>query len=159
MGHKLLFPIVFLFGLGPAPAVASPDPEALDTPTFHALRALGAHYQRGGSSPEIGFDCSGLVTHVFERAWGILLPRNAHAQAAVGKPIGRQRDLEPGDLVFYNTRNRPYSHVGIYVGDGRFVHAPRPGKRVRAERMDHPYWRARFNGGRRLPAPARFIDK
>ncbi len=150
MGYKLLFPIAFLIALAPAPAAASPDPEALDSPMFHALLALGANYRRGGSSPETGFDCSGLVSYVFERAWGILLPRNARAQASVGRPIRRRQDLEPGDLVFYNTRNRPYSHVGIYVGDGRFVHAPRPGKHVRAERMDDPYWRARFNGARRL---------
>lgn len=150
MGHKLLFMTVFLTGLVPAPASASPHAEALDSPIFHALLALGAHYRLGGSSPEIGFDRSGLVSYVFERAWGVLLPRNVAAQATVGMPIKRHQELEPGDLVLYNTRNSPYSHVGIYVGDGRFVHAPRPGKRVRAESVDNPYWRARFNGARRL---------
>lgn len=159
MGHKLLFPIVFLVGLTPGPARASPDPEALDSPIFHALLALGAHYRLGGKSPEAGFDCSGLVSYVFERAWGVLLPRNAHAQATVGKPIRQRHDLQPGDLVFYNTRNTPYSHVGIYVGHGRFVHAPRPGKRVRAESVDHPYWRERFNGARRLYPPPPFVDQ
>lgn len=154
MGHKPLFLIALLLGLAPAPAVASPDPEALDSPKFHALLALGAQYRLGGRSPETGFDCSGLVAHVFERAWGVLLPRNARAQATIGKPIRQLQELEPGDLVFYNTRNSPYSHVGIYVGDGRFVHAPRSGKRVRAERLDSPYWRARFNGARRVDRPA-----
>ena len=153
MRHKPLFLIAFLMGLAHAPALASPDPEALDSPKFHALLALGAQYRLGGRSPETGFDCSGLVAHVFERAWGLLLPRKAEAQAAVGKPIKRLQELEPGDLVFYNTRNSPYSHVGIYVGDGHFVHAPRPGKRVRAERVDSPYWRARFNGARRVDRP------
>lgn len=153
MGHKPLFLIAFLAGLAPAPALASPDAEAIDSPKFHALLAVGTQYRLGGQSPETGFDCSGLVAHVFERAWGLLLPRKAQAQAAVGKPIKRGQELEPGDLVFYNTRNSPYSHVGIYVGDGRFVHAPRPGKRVRTERIDSPYWRARFNGARRVDRP------
>ena len=136
--------------LCPAMSVASPDPEALDSPKFHALLAVGTQYRYGGRSPETGFDCSGLVAHVFERAWGLLLPRRVQEQAGVGEPIRKLTDLEPGDLVFYNTRNRPYSHVGIYVGDGRFVHAPKPGRRVRAERVDSPYWKARFNGARRL---------
>jgi len=153
MRHKLLFLCAFLIWLAPRAAIASPDPEALDSPKFHALLALGAHYRYGGRSPETGFDCSGLVAHVYERAWGVLLPRNAQAQATVGKPIRKLQELEPGDLVFYNTRNRPYSHVGIYVGDGRFVHAPRTGKRVRAESVESPYWRARFNGARRLAPP------
>jgi cell wall-associated NlpC family hydrolase len=153
MRHKVLFLCAFLIGLAPRALLASPDPEVLDSPKFHALLALGAHYRYGGHSPETGFDCSGLVAHVFQRAWGLLLPRRAQAQATVGKPIRRLNELEPGDLVFYNTRNRPYSHVGIYVGDGRFVHAPRPGQRVRAERVDSPYWRARFNGARRLAQP------
>lgn len=140
---------VFLIALAPGIATASPDPEALDSPKFYALLALGAHYRYGGDSPETGFDCSGLVAHVFQRAWGLAMPRRTEEQARLGKPV-RKQDLEPGDLVFYNTRNRAYSHVGIYVGDGRFIHAPRRGQRVRAERVDSPYWKARFNGARRL---------
>jgi cell wall-associated NlpC family hydrolase len=143
----------FLIAVAPGVAIASPDPEALDNPKFYALIALGARYQYGGNSPETGSDCSGLVAHVFQRAWGLALPRRADEQAKVGKPVPR-RELEPGDLVFYNTRNSPYSHVGIYVGDGRFIHAPRRGARVRAERVDSPYWRSRFNGARRLAPPA-----
>jgi len=153
MRHAFLFLTASLAGFGPGITLASPDPEALDSPRFHAVLALGANYRYGGSSPETGFDCSGLVTHVFERAWGMVLPRSAHEQAAIGKPVRKLNELEPGDLVFYNTRNSPYSHVGIYVGDGRFIHAPRPGKRVRAERVDSPYWRSRFNGARRLTPP------
>jgi cell wall-associated NlpC family hydrolase len=143
---------VLLIALVPKVVSASPDPEALDHPKFYALIALGAQYRYGGHLPETGFDCSGLVAHVFQRAWGLLLPRGADQQAKLGKPVRRQ-DLEPGDLVFYNTRNRAYSHVGIYVGDGRFIHAPRRGKRVRAESVDSPYWKARFNGARRLAQP------
>jgi cell wall-associated NlpC family hydrolase len=143
---------VFFFALTPGIAFASPDAEALDSPKFHALLALGAHYKYGGHSPETGFDCSGLVAHVFQRAWGMPLPRRVDEQAKLGAPV-RKHELEPGDLVFYNTRNSPYSHVGIYVGDGRFIHAPRRGKRVRAESIDSPYWKARFNGARRLAPP------
>jgi cell wall-associated NlpC family hydrolase len=153
MRHRLAFLAALLIGLAPSMARASPDPEALDQPEFHALLALGARYHYGGRSPETGFDCSGLVAHVFERAWGVLLPRRAQEQATVGKPVKRLHDLEPGDLVFYNTRRTPFSHVGIYMGDGRFIHAPRPGQRVRLENVDNPYWRARFNGARRLARP------
>lgn len=123
-----------------------------DRPLIHALYALGVQYTLGGRSPETGFDCSGLVTHVFERAWGMLLPPGTEALSKVGMPI-KLKELEPGDLVFYNTRNRPYSHVGIYVGEGRFVHAPRPGAQVRVESVQTPYWRTRFNGARRLDPP------
>lgn len=145
--------VLAAFLAAPAAAIATPDPEALDHPKFHALLALGAHYRHGGASPEQGFDCSGLVAHVFQRAWGVKLPRRAQDQARLGKPV-RKSELQPGDLVFYNTRNSAYSHVGIYVGDGRFIHAPRRGARVRAERVDSPYWAARFNGARRLAKPA-----
>lgn len=153
MRHKLLFLGVFLIASAAGTGLASPAPEPLDSPSHHAVLALGTDYRYGGSSPESGFDCSGLVTHVFERAWGVLLPRKAQAQARLGTPIRRPQDLKPGDLVFYNTRNRAFSHVGIYIGDGRFVHAPRPGQKVRAESIERPYWRARFNGGRRLQRP------
>jgi len=147
-------PFFFLSALLPLTAAATPDPEALTSPQYYAQIALGAHYRYGGHSPETGFDCSGLIAHVFERAWGVELPRRADQQAKLGKPIPRSQ-LEPGDLVFYNTRNARYSHVGIYVGDGRFIHAPRRGKRVRAESIDSPYWKARYNGARRLAPPAR----
>jgi cell wall-associated NlpC family hydrolase len=153
MGMRRRVLLVFLIGLAPRITAASPDPEALDNPKYYALLALGAHYRYGGRSPETGFDCSGLVAHVFERAWGVLLPHSAQEQATVGQPIRMIIDLEPGDLVFYNTRNSPYSHVGIYVGDRRFIHAPRAGQRVRAESVDSPYWKARFTGARRLAPP------
>ena len=141
MKHRLLFAGVLL-------AAA----EALASPTLEAVRQVGVPYHYGGNSPETGFDCSGLVAHVFEEAWGLELPRTARALARVGKPV-RFSDLRPGDLVFYNTRNRPYSHVGIYLGDGRFVHAPRRGAKVRIESLETRYWRSRFNGARRLSPP------
>ena len=153
MRYKLLFLYAFLMSAPASPALGSAHPEALDSPRFHALLALGTKYRYGGRSPETGFDCSGLVAHVFEQAWGVALPRQSKSQASVGEPVAKLQDLEPGDLVFYNTRRSRYSHVGIYVGDRRFVHAPRPGQRVRVENVDKPYWRARFNGARRLSPP------
>lgn len=125
-----------------------------DRPLIQAMYTLGAKYVLGGRSPEIGFDCSGLVTHVFERAWGLLLPAGTQALSKVGTPVRKLKELAPGDLVFYNTRNRPNSHVGIYLGDGRFLHAPRPGAQVRIESVETPYWRTRFTGGRRLDPPS-----
>ena len=117
-----------------------------------ALLAVGTPYVRGGSSPDAGFDCSGLVTHVFRQAWGVDLPRSTRQQRWAGRPV-RLAELRAGDLVFYNTRGRPYSHVGIYLGDGRFVHAPKPGAKVRIESTATRYWRTRFNGARRVTPP------
>lgn len=128
---------------------ATPDRER---PLIHALQALGVKYRYGGRTPETGFDCSGLIAHVFERAWGVLLPPSTAALRKVGTAV-KQKDLAPGDLVFYNTRNRPYSHVGIYLGEGRFLHAPRSGAAVRVESVQTAYWRTRFNGARRLDPP------
>jgi len=124
-----------------------------ERPLIQAMQTLGVKYRLGGRSPDTGFDCSGLVTHVFERAWGVLLPPGTEALSKVGTPVARLKELQPGDLVFYNTRNRPYSHVGIYLGDGRFVHAPRPGAKVRVESLQTSYWRERFDGARRLDPP------
>ena len=154
MRHKLLFLCFFFAIWAPAPAAAMTDGEttAQDRPMIQALLALGARYRYGGHSPRTGFDCSGLVLHVFDKAWGLLLPRRAEEQSAVGAPV-KLAELQPGDLLFYNTRNRAFSHVGIYLGDGRFIHAPRAGERVRTESIQSPYWRARFNGARRLEPP------
>ena len=133
-----------------APAESAADER--ERPLIHALQVEGVEYRLGGRSPETGFDCGGLVVYAFERAWGVSLPMGTRALRRVGQPVSA-KDLQPGDLVFYNTRNRPYSHVGIYLGDGRFVHAPRPGAQVRVESLETSYWRARFNGARRLDPP------
>jgi cell wall-associated NlpC family hydrolase len=148
--RQLLLLCALLASLLPAAASArvERDAAAREGPISHALRALGTRYRYGGASPETGFDCSGLIAHVFEQA-GRAVPRTAREQSRAGKAVKRAH-LAPGDLVFYNTRNAPYSHVGMYVGNGRFLHAPKPGARVRIERLDTPYWRARFNGARRL---------
>ena len=116
---------------------------------LQTLLALGVDYRYGGGSPESGFDCSGLVAHVFREAYGIELPHNARAQSEFGVRVSLS-ELRAGDLVFYNTLNRPYSHVGIYLGDGRFVHAPKTGAQVRVESINGRYWMRRFDGARRI---------
>jgi cell wall-associated NlpC family hydrolase len=115
----------------------------------HALTFLNVRYRWGGDSPQTGFDCSGLVRYVVQHALGLVLPREARAMARVGEAISRE-ELRPGDLVFFNTRRRPYSHVGIYVGDRRFIHAGSRGGRVEVVDMRADYWQRRYNGARRL---------
>ena len=114
-----------------------------------AMDSLGVPYRLGGTSAETGFDCSGFVRATYEQAMGLILPRRAAEQAAATQAIDKA-DLQPGDLVFFNTLRRAYSHVGIYMGDGKFIHAPRTGSQVRVERMDISYWQRRFNGARRV---------
>ena len=125
---------------------------------LRALSLLGVHYRFGGSSPDTGLDCSGLVRHVFREAVGMVLPRRAVEISRAGEVIDPAQ-LRPGDLVFYNTLRRAFSHVGIYIGDGRFVHAPSRGGGVRVEDMSDGYWRARFNGARRVLAEGMSPDR
>lgn len=115
-----------------------------------AIGLIGIPYKWGGSSIETGFDCSGFVKALYENSVGLVLPRKASLQAAATKTIAKD-DLKPGDLVFFNTMKRSFSHVGIYVGEGRFIHAPRTGASVRMDDMDSSYWAKRFNGARRVP--------
>lgn len=121
--------------------------EMLDT----ALSYLGVPYRFGGASPRTGFDCSGLVNHVFRQAFGLSLPRTAREIARNGAAVARG-ELLPGDLVFFNTRGFLNSHVGIYLGDSKFVHAPNSRGRVRIDDLDNTYYRTRFNGARRISA-------
>lgn len=114
-----------------------------------ALSLLGIRYRRGGSTPETGFDCSGFVSHVFHEGLGLNLPHSAKEMSRTGEIIAKD-ELQPGDLVFFNTMRRAFSHVGIYLGDNLFVHAPRRGGRVRIEDMTGRYWIKRFNGARRV---------
>lgn len=115
---------------------------------LEALSLVGIRYRYGGNSPEQGLDCSGLVRHVFREA-GTDLPRTSDEMSRRGLPVDQQ-DLQPGDLVFFNTLNRAFSHVGIYLGNNQFVHAPSTGRNVRVENMDMTYWKTRFNGARRV---------
>ena len=116
-----------------------------------AMGFLGVPYQRGGNSADTGFDCSGFVRAIYQQSIGLLLPRKAEQQAAATQQI-EQKDLQPGDLVFFNTMRRAFSHVGIYVGDGKFIHSPKPGGEVRLENMGMDYWSHRFDGARRVQA-------
>lgn len=120
---------------------------------MQAMSLIGIRYKRGGNTPENGLDCSGLVRYVFKAAWGANLPRTSEELSRVGEQV-EQRDLQPGDLVFYNTLRRTFSHVGIYLGDNKFIHAPSSGGQVRIESMDIGYWKARFNGARRISDPS-----
>lgn len=118
-----------------------------------AMRFLGVKYRWGGDTPGEGFDCSGLVAYAAEKSLGLKLPRSARDQAHKGISVSRD-DLRRGDLVFFNTLGRRNSHVGIYLGDHKFVHAPRTGSAIRVDSMDMAYWRKRYNGARRLKPPA-----
>lgn len=114
-----------------------------------AMSMLGIKYRYGGNTPETGLDCSGLVRYVFKAALGTDLPRTAAEISRVGEKID-SHDLQPGDLVFYNTLRRGFSHVGIYLGDSKFIHSPSAGGEVRIESMNIAYWKKRFVGARRI---------
>jgi cell wall-associated NlpC family hydrolase len=116
---------------------------------LRALSFIGVRYKWGGSSPDSGFDCSGLIRYVFGQVTGKSLPGNAKEISQVGESIDRT-ELRPGDLVFFNTLRRPFSHVGIYLGESRFVHAPSRGGKVEIVDMTERYWQSRYNGARRL---------
>ena len=118
---------------------------------LNAMNLLGVPYRRGGNSADTGFDCSGFVRAMYQQTIGLLLPRRAEQQAAATQNIARD-DLQPGDLVFFNTMRRAFSHVGIYVGDGKFIHSPRSGSEVRVDSMSQYYWNRRFDGARRVAA-------
>ncbi|WP_295850705.1 C40 family peptidase [uncultured Xylophilus sp.] len=125
--------------------------ERASTLVVNAMGFIGVPYRRGGNSAASGFDCSGFVRAIYGETVGHLLPRRANEQAAATEKIDKT-DLQPGDLVFFNTMRRAFSHVGIYVGDGKFIHAPKPGAQVRVEDMRIGYWNSRFDGARRVQA-------
>jgi cell wall-associated NlpC family hydrolase len=119
-----------------------------------AMGFLGVPYVRGGNNSQDGFDCSGFTRYIFEHSLGMVLPRRADEQARSDRLLTINRsELKPGDLVFFNTMRRTFSHVGIYLGDGKFIHAPRAGEVVRVEDMRSAYWSRRFTGARRAPQP------
>jgi cell wall-associated NlpC family hydrolase len=123
-----------------------------------AMGFLGVPYRRGGNGVETGgFDCSGFVKAIYEQTVGLVLPRRAEQQAAATQAVDKG-DLQPGDLVFFNTMRRTFSHVGIYVGEGKFIHSPKPGAEVRVENMTANYWQRRFDGARRVLVSQRQAD-
>ncbi|MBU1394580.1 MAG: C40 family peptidase [Gammaproteobacteria bacterium] len=143
----LLSLLVLLLAL---PARANTPPE--DIPIY-AVSLVGSPYRLGGTSPGTGLDCSGFVGHVFRQTTGIMLPRDSRAISEAARPLA-QTELLPGDLVFFNTLNRAFSHVGIYLGDDRFVHAAssRSGS-VMVSNLNDRYWRERYDGARRVTPP------
>lgn len=131
------------------PSTADSRADRMSELVVAAMGALGVPYHRGGNTYESGFDCSGFVRTMYEQTLGLTLPRQAAQQAAATEVIDRS-ELQPGDLVFFNTLRRTFSHVGIYVGDYKFIHSPKPGAAVRIEDIRVGYWSRRFDGARRV---------
>jgi cell wall-associated NlpC family hydrolase len=115
----------------------------------NAMQLIGVRYRWGGNTPQSGLDCSGFVRYVFNDTFGFLLPRKSAQMSKVGLEI-RKEELRPGDLVFFNTMRHAFSHVGIYVGENKFIHAPSKGKSIRVDDMTKVYWEKRYNGARRM---------
>ncbi|MEO8304420.1 MAG: C40 family peptidase [Betaproteobacteria bacterium] len=140
------------FGAVAAATVKGAASSALTTAqdlTTAALDLIGIRYKWGGNTPATGLDCSGLVRYVFQQVTGVTLPRTAKDMSRLGEQVAVS-DLKPGDLVFFNTRRFAFSHVGIYLGDNRFVHAPRRGREVEVATLDSTFWQKRFDGARRM---------
>jgi cell wall-associated NlpC family hydrolase len=138
---------------GPSPHAGHappPDSVAANGVLMRALGLVGTPYRYGGNSPAGGFDCSGLVQFVFHDSAGVRLPRSTRELVAMDAPEVDRRELQPGDLVFFNPGGGKASHIGIYVGEGRFVHAPSTGGTVRLDQLDADYWRRTYAGARRV---------
>jgi cell wall-associated NlpC family hydrolase len=130
--------------------VRTPDSDAAaKNLTSYARSLIGIRYKYGGNSPDTGFDCSGFVGHVFRHTLGIKLPRGSDEISHIGQAISTG-DLRIGDLVFFNTLQHKFSHVGIYLGSDRFIHAPSSGGSVRTENMREAYWKKHYDGARRI---------
>lgn len=141
---------ILLIGCGtPSPRSDQASEDRMNDLVMYALSLAETPYRYGGNSSDSGFDCSGYVGHVFKHELNISLPRTSREISRIGEPI-EQSELRPGDLVFYNTLRQPFSHVGIYIGEGKFVHSPKSGDRIRVEPMHYTYWKSRFNGARRI---------
>ena len=136
-----------------ADATSSMGEEAMGDVILQAMSLMGIAYRWGGNNPNQGFDCSGFIRYVFHRSVGMSLPRTAAEQARVGKRIDRS-ELKPGDLVFFNTLGARYSHVGLYIGNEKFIQAPRSGKNIEISSMKSGYWASRFTGARRVEGDA-----
>lgn len=135
----------------PAPVSTRPLTSASSADlAFRALGLVGTPYRSAGSDPSVGFDCSGFVVYVYRDVLGIPLPRTTSSQYELDLRAPRKSALKTGDLVFFDTGGSGISHVGIYVGEGRFVHAPNHGGHVRLDHLDDRYWKQRFRGARRV---------
>lgn len=131
------------------PSFRLADADHANEIVMFALGLLDTGYQFGGRNPEAGLDCSGMVSYIVEKVAGRRLPHNAAQIAALTRPVERH-ELRPADLVFFNTNGKRYSHMGIYLGEGRFIHAPATKGKVRIERMDLAYFATRYDGARSL---------
>lgn len=129
-------------------------PERAREVLVNALSLTGIRYKYGGNSPESGFDCSGFVRYVYQQSANLTLPHGARAISQIGKTV-QKSELQPGDLVFFNTLKSAFSHVGIYLGNNRFIHSPSSGGGVRVEDMQDSYWQKRFNGAQRIETTAK----
>ncbi len=160
MSIRLLFycaTAAFLAACGSAPPLTErPAASVLTRPaasdkgtevTLFALGLIDIGYRFGGKNPDAGLDCSGMVSYIYQRAAGVKVVGSAADLAGKGRAIERSH-LRAGDLVFFNTRNSPFSHVGVYIGDGRFVHAPSGNGRVRIDRLSASYYAQRFEAAR-----------
>lgn len=139
--------VLLLTGCASSPPL--PDTHAANNVLFRAIGLVGTPYHWGGNTPDSGFDCSGLVRYVYRTSADIALPRTTHAQSKIDAPRVRRSQLAAGDLVFFHTDRHGVSHVGIYVGNGRFVHAPSHGGEVRLDHLSNPYWSKHFLFGMR----------
>lgn len=151
MKRSLLISILLLLGAcstTPTRQYAASD-DQMNELVMYTVSLADTPYRYGGNSANSGFDCSGFVGHVYRHTLGVSLPRTSREISRIGKPVSLD-DLSPGDLVFYNTQHSSFSHVGIYVGEGKFVHSPRTGESVRTEQMQMHYWRTRYEGARRI---------
>ena len=135
----------------PAPPhyITLSDPSQAQEAVMTALGLVDTGYRFGGAHPEAGLDCSGMVSYVYVRATGLALPHNAARMAAMTRPVERAK-LRPGDLVFFNTENRPTSHVGLYIGEGRFIHAPSSRGKVQISSLNTGWFASRFETARTL---------
>ncbi len=131
------------------PQATPADPIAASSVLMRALGLVGTPYRYGGNTPESGFDCSGLVSYVYRDMLALNLPRTSRELAALQGPRIEPRQLATGDLVFFGDKGNVW-HVGIYVGEGRFVHAPSTGGTVRLDYLDGPYWRDHYTGAKRV---------
>jgi cell wall-associated NlpC family hydrolase len=126
-----------------------PDRDSAQTVMDRALDLIGVRYRRGGDNPKTGFDCSGFVDHVFREVRGMILPHSSRAISKTGLSVAKD-ELKAGDLVFFHNLRNAVSHIGIYIGDHRFVHAPRPGEAVGVADLRERYWAKRYFGARRI---------
>jgi murein DD-endopeptidase len=146
-GALTILAMSFLAGCASSPSAPVTDPGSADRAASSALKMVGKPYRYGGSSPA-GFDCSGLVQYSYKQA-GVTLPRATDAQLRASQPL-RGQHLRRGDLLFFDQEGKKKSHVGIYLGTGRFVHAPSSGKTVRTDRLDSAYWKKHLSEARRI---------